>query len=111
MPQPVAVRSDSPLGGSGLRTCSSASDLIGARPPFIDGSDLKHADQRPNPLGVWENSMRHLAVLLAVLLGAILSYAAGFQSGILLFIAVGVMLELTFWVLAFRGDRSSRAND
>ena len=49
--------------------------------------------------------MKHVVLLVALLIGAVASYAVGFNAGIVLFIVLGVLLELTFWILALRGRR------
>lgn len=44
-------------------------------------------------------------VLLALLVGAVVSYSVGFIAGLGLFLAAGVLLELAFWIGLFRRKR------
>ncbi len=49
--------------------------------------------------------MKHWVLLVALLIGAVISYAMGFEAGVIILIALGVVFELAFWFLALRGPR------
>ena len=49
--------------------------------------------------------MKHIMLLAMLLVGAVASYAAGFEFGIVLLFVAGGLLELTFWVLALWGAK------
>ena len=44
-------------------------------------------------------------ILLALILGAVVSYSVGFMVGLGLLVAVGVVLELAVWFELFRRRR------
>jgi hypothetical protein len=48
------------------------------------------------------SSPNRLPLLLGLLGAAIVCYFLGFLSGVALFLAAGVILELSFWVRLFR---------
>ena len=52
--------------------------------------------------------MKHFIVVLGVLVGAVVCYAAGFGLGIGMFIVAGAALELAFWILALTSSAGSR---
>lgn len=51
--------------------------------------------------------MKRALLLIACLLLAVVFYSLGFHGGAVALIAVGAIFELSFWVLALRGIRSS----
>ena len=51
---------------------------------------------------------KHLLVVLGVLVGAVVCYAAGFGLGIGLFFVAGAVLALAFWILALSSSAGSR---
>ena len=51
--------------------------------------------------------MKRALLLIACLLLAIVFYFLGYNGGAVALIVVGAIFELSFWVLALRGVRSS----
>lgn len=51
---------------------------------------------------------RHVAILLALLVVAAVCYAVGYRKGSVLAIALGVIVEIAFWVNLSRGAREAR---
>jgi hypothetical protein len=43
-------------------------------------------------------SLYRIVILFALLLGAVMSYVYGSKAGLFLFIALGLILELAFWL-------------
>ena len=54
-------------------------------------------------------AMKHVVLIVLLLLGAVASYAAGFEFGVVLLLVVGGFLELAFWVVALRGGKRNGA--
>ncbi len=48
----------------------------------------------------------HWSVLLLFLAAATLFYVLGFTTGAVVFITLGVGLEIAFWVRLFRGEKT-----
>jgi hypothetical protein len=53
--------------------------------------------------------MKHIVLIVFLLLGAVASYAAGFEFGVVVLLVVGGLLELAFWGLALRGGKRNGA--
>ena len=49
--------------------------------------------------------MKHHLVTAAFLVGAVLCYIAGSSAGMIVFAAVGLVLECVFWFRVFRARR------
>ncbi len=51
--------------------------------------------------------MKRILSISAILLGALVCYSIGFTQGVGALIFGGIILEISFWVMAFRGVRTS----
>ena len=49
--------------------------------------------------------VKRVILLTALLLGALLCYQAGFATGIIVLVIVGMLLELGFWVGIFKWQK------
>ncbi len=53
--------------------------------------------------------MKRILTIAAVLLGALVCYSVGFTQGVGIFIFGGIILEITFWVMAFNQVKTSKS--
>ena len=51
------------------------------------------------------SKVKRVILLTALLLGALLCYQAGFATGIIVLVIVGMLLELGFWVGIFKWQK------
>ncbi|GGF81244.1 hypothetical protein [Alteromonas lipolytica] len=52
------------------------------------------------------STFKRVSLLAVLLLGALGFYQVGFQSGALLFLALGVVLEISFWFGVFKWQKA-----
>ena len=43
-------------------------------------------------------------ILLGLIIAAAISYSIGFMRGVMIFVVLGILFELAFWVGLFRSD-------
>lgn len=51
-------------------------------------------------------NVKRVILLIALLMGALLCYQAGFATGIFVLVIVGMLLELGFWVGIFKWEKA-----
>ena len=51
-------------------------------------------------------NVKRVILLIALLMGALLCYQAGFATGIFVLVVVGMLLELGFWVGIFKWEKA-----
>jgi len=52
--------------------------------------------------------MKRILTISAILLGALICYSIGFTQGVEVLIFGGIILEITFWVMAFNQSKPIR---